>query len=155
MWLGTAHYSILLIQLLICNDKIGRWLERPFKIIIISNGKIRFDEERPWGTVALTKRYLYQKLALTFPTSGSQSVGIICLRTKSHGVCLFVCLFILLSGNFSKICFLSSNLIALPEDVHRRHSNLEVHFYTYLDMFTVIFRKWFFPCLSVTLVQAF
>jgi hypothetical protein len=27
-----------------------------------------------------------QKLALTLPTSGGRSVGIVCLRTKGHGV---------------------------------------------------------------------
>jgi hypothetical protein len=30
-----------------------------------------------------------KKLTLTSPTSGGRSVGIVRLRTKSHGVCLF------------------------------------------------------------------
>jgi hypothetical protein len=30
-----------------------------------------------------------QKLALTWPTSGGRSVGIVCVRTKSHGVFFF------------------------------------------------------------------
>jgi hypothetical protein len=34
------------------------------------------------------------KLALTSPTSGSHSVGIVRLRTTGHRVCLFVCLFV-------------------------------------------------------------
>jgi hypothetical protein len=32
-----------------------------------------------------------QKVALTSPTSGGRSIDIVRLRTKSHGVCLFVC----------------------------------------------------------------
>jgi hypothetical protein len=35
-----------------------------------------------------------QKLALTSPTSGGRSVGIVRLRTKGHGVYLFIYLFI-------------------------------------------------------------
>jgi hypothetical protein len=33
-----------------------------------------------------------QKLALTSPANGGHLVGIVRLRTKSHGVCLFLCL---------------------------------------------------------------
>jgi hypothetical protein len=41
---------------------------------------------RPWGSVALTTQHHPQKLAPTSPTSGGRSVGIVRLRTKSHGV---------------------------------------------------------------------
>jgi hypothetical protein len=34
----------------------------------------------------------WQKLALTSPTSGGRSVGIV--RSQIYGVCLFVCLFV-------------------------------------------------------------
>jgi hypothetical protein len=38
------------------------------------------------GSVALTTRHYPQKLALTSPTSGGRSVGVVRLRTKGHGV---------------------------------------------------------------------
>jgi hypothetical protein len=41
-------------------------------------------DERPWGSVGLTRDTLYpQKLALTSPTCGGGSVGIVRLLTKT------------------------------------------------------------------------
>jgi hypothetical protein len=34
--------------------------------------------------------FIRKRLALTSPTCGGRSVGVVRLRTKSHGVCLFV-----------------------------------------------------------------
>jgi hypothetical protein len=68
-------------------------LERgPFSLVRIteellerrnSGSSLGRQDYRPWGSVALPMR---QKLSLTSPKSGDSSVGIVRLRTKSHGV---------------------------------------------------------------------
>jgi hypothetical protein len=46
---------------------------------------------RPWGSVTLTTWPLYpQKLAITSPTSGGRSVGIVCSRTQTMEFFLYI-----------------------------------------------------------------
>jgi hypothetical protein len=58
------------------------------------------------GFVVLTTRHLYpQKLALTSPTSGGRSVGIVRLRTKAKQcVCLlYIGVFLVFLNSFVRI----------------------------------------------------
>jgi hypothetical protein len=58
--------------------------------------------QRSWESVALTTRHpLSAKLALTSPTSGGRSVGIVHLKTKSRGVFHFLAV----KMNSSETCY--------------------------------------------------
>jgi hypothetical protein len=71
---------------LINTNRSSCFLSFQFFIRPLATGLQNWNK-RPWGLVALTTRHLYPlKLALTSPTSGGRSVGIVRWRTKSPGI---------------------------------------------------------------------
>jgi hypothetical protein len=83
------------------------------------------------GSVALTTRHLYpQKLALTLPTSGGRSVGIVRLWTKGHGVLFIFFSLVLMQYSSTRALFGSADSLIFrlkPKQTDPRSSQWFIH----------------------------